>query len=179
MTNPTPPAPEPVDDSAVFIGQARWLLEWHNTRSEAFASRAVAVLGFDGVILALLLQGFGIKDVDATGPVWAALTSTSLLLLFSAAWALSTIVPHKVAMPGVSDLRKGWAAHAQTPTARYAGPLVAESFLNASELHGTSPVLEAKKEGDTRATRFSWAVSSLLAATVSLAVLAAILLQQV
>jgi hypothetical protein len=177
MSTPTPP--EPVDDSAVFIDQARWLLEWHNRRSEAFASRALAVLGFDGVILALLLQGFGVKGIEATGPVWVFLISTTLLLLCSAALAVSAILPHKVAMPGVDDLRRGWATHARSPHARYAGPLVAESYLNASDLNGTAPVLAAKEEGDTRATRFSWAVSFLLAAIASLSVLAAILIKQV
>lgn len=46
----------PADDSLVFTEQARWLLEWHNSRSESFASRAVAILGFDGVIMALIIQ---------------------------------------------------------------------------------------------------------------------------
>ena len=36
--------PAPQTDSADFIDQARWLLEWHNRRSEAFTTRAVAVL---------------------------------------------------------------------------------------------------------------------------------------
>jgi hypothetical protein len=178
MSNQTTPK-EPVDDSAIFIDQARWLLQWHNARSESFAGRALAVLGFDGVILALLLQGFGITGIEATESVWLLLLSTTSLLFFSAGWAIATVLPNMVAMPAVRDLRSGWAAHAQTPVARYAGPLVAESFLNASDLSGLSPVAEAKSEGDTRARRFSWAVSSLLAAIVSLGVLGFVLLRQI
>lgn len=171
--------PEPTDDSLVFAEQARWLLEWHNTRSESFASRAVAVLGFDGVIMALLLQGFGIKGIAATAAVWVLLFITTALLLISAGYAVGTIVPHTVAMPSVRDLRAGWAAHAASPKPHYAGPLVAESLLHASNLNATSPLSAAKEEGDTRAGRFSWAVSALFASMVALGILAFLLLSQV
>ena len=52
--HPKPPS-EPTlrPDAEVYIEQARWLLEWHNRRSEAFVNRAVGVIGFDGVALAL------------------------------------------------------------------------------------------------------------------------------
>lgn len=172
-------SPSSADDSLVFAEQARWLLEWHNTRSEAFASRAVAVLGFDGVIMALLLQGFGVRGIDATATVWVLLFITAAFLLLSAGFAVATIVPHTVAMPSVQDLRAGWATHAGSPRASYAGPLVAESLLHATNLDTTSPVSAAKEEGDTRAGRFSWAVRALLAAIVFLGALAFVLLQQV
>lgn len=115
-----------------------------------FASRAVAVLGFDGVIVALLLQGFGI---EATAAVWVLLFITTALLLISAGYAVGTVVPHTVAMPSVLDLRAGWAAHAASPKPRYAGPLVAESLLHESNLNATSPLSAAKEESDTRARR--------------------------
>ena len=50
----TPAAPEP--SPQVFIDQARWLLEWDRQRSESFVNRAIAILGFDGVALTLLLD---------------------------------------------------------------------------------------------------------------------------
>lgn len=36
------------DERAEFIEHAKWLLEWHNKRGEAFTTRAVALLGFKG-----------------------------------------------------------------------------------------------------------------------------------
>jgi hypothetical protein len=166
------------DDSLVFAEQARWLLQWHNARSESLASRAVAVLGFDGVIMALLLQGFGLKGLHATAWVWILLIATALLLLTSAGFAVATILPHKVAMPQVQNLRQGWATHAASPTPHYAGPFMAESLLNASDLTKSSPLASAKSEGDLRANRFSRAVSALLAAIVCLGLLAVVLLSQ-
>jgi hypothetical protein len=67
------------DESAAFAAHARWLIEQHNKRSEAFTTRSVALLGFQGVILALLLQGAGIDAVDASR--------------WTSAWLVLAIVP--------------------------------------------------------------------------------------
>jgi len=139
----------------------------------------MAVLGFDGVIMALLLQGLGLKGIEANALVWVSLFMTTAVLLVSAGYAVGTIVPHTVAMPKVDELRSAWAAHAASPEARFAGPLVAESLLHASDLGATSPVSAAKTEGDTRAGRFACAVSALLAAILLIGVLAFVLLNQV
>lgn len=111
--------------------------------------------------------------------MWLFLFITLALLLISAGFAVGTILPHTVAMPSVQDLRRGWATHAASPKPHYAGPRVAESLLHASNLDATSPVSAVKTEGDTRARRFSWAVSALLVGIFSLAILAFVLLSQV
>ena len=54
MTATPPPNPAASGETDAFTTQARWLLEWHNKRNNGFSTRSVAILGFTGVILALL-----------------------------------------------------------------------------------------------------------------------------
>ena len=74
------------DESAAFTEQARWLIEQHNNRSEAFTTRAVALLGFEGVILALLLQGAGLDGMTASGWTWTWLLLTIAALTRQGGW---------------------------------------------------------------------------------------------
>lgn len=125
---------EPVydaDDSAVFIEHARWLLEWHNRRSEAMAGRATAVLGFNGVMMALLLQGAGLRGIEPTAVTWVLFVSALTALLGSAVAALSALKLATVRMPPVSQLRNQWLTHRVTSNTGQASRNIAEAFLTA------------------------------------------------
>lgn len=161
----------PYDESAEFIEHARWLLEWHNKRGEAFTTRAVALLGFNGVILAVLLQGAGLEGIDASGWTWAWLAGTVALLFASALCSLLTILPAEMVMPGVPQLRHWWKVHSGAPTAGFFGPQVAESLLFSKDVQGRSPLSDAKAEADLRAKRFKWAIRLMLGGFVALSLL--------
>jgi hypothetical protein len=161
----------PDNDSAEFIEQARWLLGWHNARSEAFTTRAVALLGFVGVILALLLQGSGLKGIDPSRWTWSLLVSSVLALLLSAFFALRTISPKLTAMPKVSQLRDWWVAHSAEPHPGSTAPQIAESLLNGKSINGDSAVSAALEHADACATSFTRSIRAMLVALVLLALL--------
>ena len=161
----------PDNDSADFIEQARWLLGWHNARSEAFTTRAVALLGFVGVILALLLQGSGLKGIDPSRWTWTFLVSAVLALLLSAFFALRTISPKITAMPKVSQLRDWWVAHSAEPHPGTAAPQIAESLLNGKGIEEVSAVSAALDHADSCAKSFTWSIRSMLVALVLLSLL--------
>lgn len=161
----------PDNDSADFIEQARWLLGWHNARSEAFTTRAVALLGFVGVILALLLQGSGLKGIDPSRWTWTFLVTSVLALLFSAFFALRTISPKVTAMPKVSQLRDWWVAHSAEPHPGTAAPQIAESLLNGKRIDEESAVSAALEHADSCAKSFTRSIRSMLVALVLLSLL--------
>lgn len=159
------------DESAEFIEQARWLLEWHNRRGEAFTTRAVALLGFNGVILALLLQGAGMEGIVATNWTWASLILSVGTLLVAAFLSLLTITPTEMRMPGIPQLRHWWGDHMDEPVAGFVGPRIAESILYGKGITSRSPISDAKVEADKRAKRFKVAIRVMLAGLVWLAFL--------
>ncbi len=163
---------DPSGDTRDYIEHARWLLEWHNKRSEALTTRAVGLLGFTGVILALLLQGAGIKTLDPTWVTWGIAVVTAGLIFASAIFALWCITTTSVEMPSVEELRAHWKTHMDNPVAGSGVPDMAEGLLNGSDLQGVSPVVAAKNEADTRAGRIKVAVILLLLGVAAVAVLA-------
>lgn len=159
------------NDSSLFIEQARWLLEWHNKRSGAFTTRAVAVLGFDGVVLALLLQGAGLDGLKASWWTWIFLVASMLGLLLTGLFALLTIAAKPVAAPSVQQLRHWWGKHAAEPVAGIYGPQVAESLLNSGDITGVSAVSAAKEEADRRANRFAVCIWAMFGSVILIACL--------
>lgn len=60
MWNRTPEPDQTADfspEANTYYLHARWMLEWHNKRNDAFIGRSVALLGLIGVTLALLSTG--------------------------------------------------------------------------------------------------------------------------
>lgn len=88
-----------------FLGHARWLIEVQERRSAGFQQGALAVLGFDGIILAILVDlqvGTAGALVVSTGAVVA------LLVLASATSAVLAFVPRSVAVASTAQLLKEW-----------------------------------------------------------------------
>lgn len=162
------------EETSGFLEQARWLLAWHNDRSEALASRATALLGFIGVILALVLTGAGLKHHRFTGFDWWMLALAAAGLLTSAAGSLATLWTKTVTMPEVTQLRTQWAAYRNDGEAKQ--PSFVEALLRSTNPAEDSPLDAAKNEADSRARSFKVAVTALAASLVPLAVLAAHLL---
>lgn len=73
-----------------YLDQARWLLEQQQRRGASFQQTAVAVIGFDGVLLAVLVSGDSLGSTGRyTGAWWATVTSAALFVLSSLAGVLA------------------------------------------------------------------------------------------
>ena len=171
-TNANVPAPSSVrSDAEVYIDQARWLLEWHNRRSEGFVNRAIGVLGFDGVALALVVQAPGSDTSSPSALGWTLIGLLLVAFVVSAAFALATLWSVGVTAPSPDQLRRWWDRHRKNPENGSAAPNIAESFLDSLG-GGMSPVATARDSADRRAKRFKFALAPLAIATPLLALLA-------
>lgn len=161
-------APKPDDGSIEFLEQARWLLEWHNKRSEAITTRATALLGFVGVVLALLLQGSSIGGIEPRWWTWLLLVTSLVGLLATSVYALFAVLPKKVNMPSVSQLREWWSKKIAEPGRGQTGAQIAESILFGQNTDADSPISDAVEEATDRAVNFKVAAWALLCTFVPL-----------
>lgn len=159
-----------------YAAHARWLLEWHNKRSETFSSRAVTLLGFNGAVLALLVNAGRFANHDGWHLLkWTILVAVAGLVL-SAYHALFAMAPFPNVIPDINQLREHWdVALGNTegivvdPTAQ-----VVESFLRPDE-SGKSPLDTAYEDANRRAKHFKVAVAALVGAMAVLAVITVIM----
>ena len=155
-----------------FTVQARWLLDWHNKRNDGFATRSVAILGFTGVILALLPRGLDpASGLHVTAGIRWTLIATTVFLLLTAAWCLLVVAPQKTTAPSIEKLRAQWRDHAAGNTKHTAHGNIAESFLHGKDETGNSPIEQASAEATRRGRWFKFATFSMLAALACLAAL--------
>lgn len=170
MSESERPAPAPNDEIDAFNDQARWLLEWHNKRSDAFSARSVALLGFTGVILALLPRGLDL-NLDATVGIHVSLIATAVLLLLTAFFCLLTLAPKKSDSASIEELRELWRDYADGKNGPRPQAQMTERLLHGRSMHASSPVDIAFREANSRSLWFTWAVVSLGVALVALATL--------
>lgn len=165
-------------ESQAFTEQARWLIDWHNRRSEAMATRAAALLGFVGVILALLLQG-ATSGVRPGALVFLSLGLTVLGLGVSAVYSLLALRPRPVGMPEPDNFRAWWSEYAaQAQKATSPRPKIAESLIRASGRSRESPLVSASAEASDRTGCFEVAAWALLVSLVPLVALVVTALAQ-
>ena len=169
------PAPTPVDTAAAieqFAAQARWLFEWHNKRSDGFSSRSVAVLGFTGVILALLPGALALPDgVEVTQGIRWCLIATAPLLLITGTLCLFAFAPQQSGLSSISQLRSQWRDFASGKRRAETGANIAESLLHGESVTASSPVEIAMWEANRRGGWFKCSIYSLVAAFGTLTVL--------
>lgn len=163
---PTPSESNPTDQkpqtTEAFTEHAKWLIDWHGKRSDAFATRASALLGFAGVILALLLNGARVPGLNPNPWFWATLVVTATLLVASAATSLATISSTETIAPRTAQVRRWWQRYTSKPKAGDWAENIAETFLRGTDLNKKAPVDAAVLEADRRAFWFRWATSTLL-----------------
>jgi len=164
--------PEPTKDPELFLAQARWLLEFHNRRSDAFAARAVAILGFSGVILALLPRALDIKEaIEMTAGVKIALVVTTTALLATVVSCLGVLAPRNAWAPSVESLRSLWRMHLKGKRSGKVSRDLAESMLHGTSVIASSPIDSAYKEARGRGAWFKRSVQFLAIAIAGLAAL--------
>lgn len=161
----------PGSDSELFIDHARWLMEWHSKRSESITARAVSLLGFVGVVLALMFQGAAL-NLKPSGYTWALLTVTLVAFVTAGICSLMAIMVRSMSVPSVDNLRDWWVAHVRSPKPGTMAPQFAEAYLNSLGSGGNkSPVSESKIDADARAKFFRSAVIATGVGLVSLSIL--------
>ena len=162
-----------------FTEQARWLIEYHDKRGESLTTRATALLGFSGVILALLMRGPLLDSVKYTTCIQIAGIATVLLLLICALFSLLTLAPGSASAPGIDELRAKWQSWLNNERRGKALGDIADSYLMAHEGSDHVPLLMARRRANWRAGFFITAAAAMLAALVGLAVLLFLVYQQV
>lgn len=162
-----------VAEKEAFYSHAKWLLEWHNKRSDGFNSRAVALLGFVGVTLALLASGVNSSNAtyDETSVRLLAAVGTALLLA-CAFFCFRTLTARTTTMAALGEFRTAWHQFMHAPSSGGIQAQVVEDLLHGNDLASTeSPLDQAKKEADDRAYSFQRATWILFAAVIVFAAL--------
>lgn len=116
--------PEPVGDPyashatryVAFLDQARWLLEQQQQRGAAFQQNAAVLVGFDGVLLALLISGDALGGVDRLSGLWWVGAAGASLVALSALSGLLAIVPWSTYAVVSADTVSAWTKLRTEPT---------------------------------------------------------------
>ena len=181
-----PPEPPARDVSArtkaeleAFTEQAKWLIEYHDKRGDSFTTRATALLGFSGVILALLLRSPLPEGVNYTGCIQIAGIATISSLLVCAIFSLLTLAPGSSSAPGIEELRDKWTDWLDKEGRGKVLGDIADSYLMAHKGSKHVPVVMAHKRARWRAGYFMTAAGAMLTALVSLAILLLLVYEQI
>ncbi|GAB3716540.1 hypothetical protein GCM10028815_34700 [Mariniluteicoccus flavus] len=161
----------PDEEIEQFIDQARWLIDYHDRRGESLATRAVALLGFSGVMLALILRWELPVGVSPSRAVVVALVSTVVLLMGTAGACLRTLWPRDLKAPAIRQLRRNWRAWVTSQRRGSAAKDIAEGFLLAKSLDEACALELTLDAANSRAVSFKWAGVLMLLAMASLGLL--------
>jgi ABC-type transport system involved in cytochrome bd biosynthesis fused ATPase/permease subunit len=160
-----------VDEAKVYIEHARWLIEYHNRRSDSFSTRAVALLGFSGVMLALFGRASLPGGVEMDTGMFVLLVAVIALLILTAYFCLRTLNVSKSSAPGADDLRAMWTDWVTNTRRGKACGDVAETYLKAKTPDVANAVDDAIREASQRSDLFKNAAAAMLATLMCLAVL--------
>ena len=166
------------DEAEAFVDHARWLIEYHNKRADTFSTRAVALLGFAGVILALFGRTNLPGDSALHIPIFILIVATVGLLLLTAHFCLRTLLVTRSSAPGAADLRGMWSTWANGKRRGTAHGDIAETYLKAKTPNIVNPVEDAIQEADRRSEQFKNAVAAMLAALACLSVILLLIASQ-
>jgi len=153
-----------------FIDQARWLLEYHSKRSDSISTRAVALLGFAGVVLALVARTSVPQGVELGGLLrfFSGLVLVSLVV--SAGCSLGALMTRQLKAPAIVQLRRNWWKWSAGKRRGSAASDIAESFLRALELGEQSVLDVAIAEPNSRGRWFRAAAIAMMVSVGSLTV---------
>lgn len=175
MTHETLPPVDPStrSDLEVLVGQARWLVEAHQHRSDSIGQRAATLLGMVGVLLGLILSGLSDKLVPVVTVADKLLASASLSCLFiSALMMVWVIMLRTAALPGHDELQGLWVDYQKDPASRDLTVLrIVNSYFNPRD-PDKGPIGAAMRAANVRAKRYQWGVVSFVAGLMGLMALA-------
>lgn len=98
-----------IDRYQTFIDQGRWLLDQQQKRGAAFQQTATTLVGFDGVLLAVLVAGDPLDGWTRYSTPWWAFAVAGVMLVLSAAAGVLALVPRQTPSVDAEDAIKAWA----------------------------------------------------------------------
>lgn len=152
-----------------FLDEVRRVLATEAKRSETFSQRATTILGFDGVIMSVLVAGFALikPDVEFTLPFLVNAITVVVLPILSALACLSVLHPRKVEIPETAALRDQWDLFIQPASTVHPTAQLVNSFLGSDR----DPLAAASREAASRCEAYKTALYLLIAAVIGLGVL--------
>ena len=133
---------------SAFLAQAQWHLGEHQRRSTNFVTSAVAILGFDGVVLALLVSS-NVLAASSTVILWVA-RGGAVLVTASALSALGAMWPRSVNSADRRVTGREWRALFD-PARTKDHPVKVFAEMLLFEHSAASP--EVQEDGDGSAAR--------------------------
>lgn len=160
-----------VGDEVAYLEHARWLLEWHERRSEAFITRASALLAFIGVLLALVLQLITKPHLNYSCWTWTFLGGCLVAFGVSGVSALVTLLGRQALVPSIQQVRKHWTDYLKKNGSESPSRDIAENFIVSLETDAQSPLSVAATSAGARACTFRISMIALAAGWVPLGAL--------
>ena len=117
------------------VEHGRWLLNWYSSTTESLQSRAVAVLGFTGIVLALAVQAFiDIARSKTYEELRWVIVVTAIPFLLSAVAAVVAITPRSSSFIAVDAARLDWHHQFEiTAESPFAIATIGESIFNSTD----------------------------------------------
>jgi hypothetical protein len=160
-----------------FLEQARWHLEQQQRRDASLQQGAIAVIGFDGVLLVILVSGSALTSIDKFGVSWWATVAGVALLVLSSLAGVAAVLPRATYVTGPDDTIKAWALHKEEGGWDRVNQHFAEMLLSESSSprqqprrgRTTQPLLAATQ---LAAARAKWTASAAVCLVLGLICLA-------
>jgi len=171
--------------SEVFSAQvenAKWLVDRESTRIDGFHQRSSYLLGFAGVILAILpttldpIESIEIGHLKLAA--WCLVTAAALTLSIGALFALLTIAVRKsleVPVKGMQRTYVEWSQQLNDPDSAQVLADMTNALMGRESTAEASAVLAIRAEGDVRALRLRISVWLTTAGILALGMLFLIL----
>lgn len=94
---------------AAYLEQARWHLDQQQRRASSFQQTAVAIIGFDGVLLAVLVSGDALSGVTRNTLTWWLVVAGAAVLVLSSLVGLGAVRPRATNVVGANLTVTAWA----------------------------------------------------------------------
>lgn len=165
--------------SQTYLEQARWAATWQRDRADAFERKAVALLGFNGVIIALsprlvpLISETRGSDVRQALKLLAAVAAVSLFV--SMVCALLTLRRRRYAAPwSLDQISDEWASYKDSGTTDE--EVVVAMFANMLIGSPDHPLQSLSYDATSRGRAFAWGTRFLALGATALATILIVLL---
>lgn len=160
------------------VEHGRWLLAWYSGVTDSLQSRAVAVLGFTGIVLALAVQAFiDIAKSKTYEDLRWAIVVTAIPFLLSAVAAVVAITPRSSSFIAVDAARLDWHRQFETTAeSPFAIATIGESIFNSTDESSLlTPGVLTKARNEVRA-RARWLTGAVVLLGIGITCLAVLIL---
>jgi hypothetical protein len=163
-----------------FLDQARWHQDQQRQRTASFQTNAAALLGFNGVLLGLLVTGGMLGNSAVFSIAWWAGLAAVVAFTVSAGISISALVPAGTAVVGAGATIQQWGDHLaqggyDDSTYQFAHMLLGTNHTAAGDRKlrrpaTTQPLRAAEESASKRGRRVLSAGLALLVGVIALAV---------